>query len=278
MFKSFRSMASVGTLPDLSHVRPTGARVAVRRLLVLCRATLPTLTRSLSELDKRFEWLRRSGPWGPSEVVKPSPAPTATIKIEPRVRQWRVLSRSYCGRCPIPVPTAIDTRKQASYVCCGRCGRCLTVLTGTLPFSSRQPYRPAPFKTASNAVVADEQAPRAPGPDGTVETLQWPLRASCSGDRASPTRPGTGSPDTSPPPPRPERPRGRRRSSRRKNRRLPPGRKKVRTSTSSSVRRIIGKGRSPNFAQRGSSEVRMTSVLSHVVCDPWAWLGRETFR
>jgi hypothetical protein len=86
---------SARALPDLSHVRPTGARVAVRRLLVLCRATLPTLTRSLSELEKRLERLRRRGPWGPSEVVKPSPAPTAATSIW---RQRPVRSRGLGGR------------------------------------------------------------------------------------------------------------------------------------------------------------------------------------
>jgi hypothetical protein len=79
LFKPFRSMARVGVLPDLSQVRPTGARVAVRPLAVLCRATSPALTRSLSELVTRFEWPRRSGPRCSSEVVKPSPAPTAAV-------------------------------------------------------------------------------------------------------------------------------------------------------------------------------------------------------
>ena len=52
-----------------------------------------------------------------------SPALAATTSTEQEASQRRVLGLARRGRCPFPIPTARNTRKQTSYVCCGRCGR-----------------------------------------------------------------------------------------------------------------------------------------------------------
>ena len=89
----------------------------------------------------------------------------------------------------------------------GRRGRCGRYFVGSCSEHSLivlrfpHPRDPPAFKAASHVAVAEERASRAPGPDGAVEILKRLLRASCSGNQASPTRPGAGSPDTPPPPP-----------------------------------------------------------------------------
>ena len=167
MSKPFRSMARVGVLPDFSRVRPTGALVAL---------PLPAA-------------LHTPDSYRVSLLLARTPRAPQTIARTDRNHQYRAkrlakgaFSYERRGRCPGLVPTALDGRAHAIISGAGDAGGTLRRLPGTQFFLRRPSHRPVPFKAASNAVVAEEHAPRALGPQrggrasktACTHILVWP--------------------------------------------------------------------------------------------------------
>jgi hypothetical protein len=137
---------------------------------------------------------------------------------------------------------------------CGRCGRYFAALVGDVVLLDAPSHRPGPFKAASNAVVAEEHAPQAIGPDGAVEPLESTVRTPWSG------RPGlrqrTGGPMSCLPPHAPGRglPRVRRRPDGRRDRSRHPLERRRRLHLHRAFAVASRKGGSQKFAtQRKNS-------------------------
>jgi hypothetical protein len=249
LFEPVRSMAHVGALPDLPHVRPTGARVALPLLAVLHTPDSSRVSLLLLGTPRERANHRPHRPQPPTPRKRPA---------ERRGPGRSVLGVTVGNPCRHRPPNPRERRPRYG---AGDAVATLRRLSSSFFARSRPSYRPNPFEADLDALVAEDRAlgglgtrPGDAAPKtASTRILLRPTRSLLT-DRGS---------NLLLPPPTPWGSTSRTSMARRtRGPEAPPGRGRRRLRPLSSVRRVVEKGHSANFALGGFSELRL-EVFRH---------------